>query len=372
MPSLPLPASRHLRPATPCRKLAASLVLGTWALGMGGAPLPTPKPAPPPPAAATSGAVTSAITAPRTHDPSTIVKDGGEYWYFSTGPGIVSRHSKDLATWTAGPPVFETPPAWAEEAVPGHRGYFWAPEVIYRQGKYHLYYSISTFGKNRSVIALATTPTLDPGSPKYHWTDEGPVIRSQPGDRYNAIDPAVLADTDNRLWMAFGSFWSGLKLVELDPASGKLKDPDARRTQRAPETSLHALAQAPEIEAAGLTFHGGHYYLFVNHGLCCKGLNSTYEIRMGRSQTITGPYLDASGADLRNGGGTLLLGSQGRFHGPGHAGFLTRAEPTPLGFPTPAGETLMSFHYYDANNRGQPALGLRRVTWTRDGWPSVE
>ena len=121
------------------------------------------------------------------HDPSTIVRSGGEYWLFSTGQGIRSWRSRDLTQWEEGPRVFESPPAWTTNAVPGFRGHIWAPDIIRSGERWLLYYSVSTWGKNTSAIGLATNPTLDPADPRYAWVDEGPVIQSVAGDDFNAI-----------------------------------------------------------------------------------------------------------------------------------------------------------------------------------------
>jgi arabinan endo-1,5-alpha-L-arabinosidase len=236
--------------------------------------------------------------------------------------------------------------------VPAHTGYFWAPEVIRAQGQYRLYYSVSSWGRNTSAIGLATNPTLDPADPAYAWEDEGAVICSDAEDNFNAIDPSVFVDRDGRWWLVFGSFWSGIKLVELAPASGR------RLTAKSP---LHALAYHPSIEAPCLHRHGEFYYLFVNWGQCCRGTNSTYEIRVGRSTNVTGPYADRAGVGLLQGGGSLLLGTGGSFVGPGHAGILETGK-----------ETWLSCHFYDGAHRGRPTLAVRRLRWTDDGWPVVE
>jgi len=288
----------------------------------------------------------------RAHDPSTLVRCDGEYWMFHTGRGIGSWRSKDLVTWEAGPPVFKESPPWVAEAVPENRNtVFWAPDVIKVGGRYLLYYSVSTFGKKVSAIALATNATLDPANPAFKWVDEGIVIRSGADTNFNAIDPALLHDRDGKLWMTFGSFWSGLKLVELDPATGKRK---------APEAPLHAVAHDGAIEAAFLYRHDAHYYLFVNHGTCCRGINSTYHIRVGRSENITGPYLDRDGRALLEGGGSVVLESEGPFIGPGHAGII------------PVGDReWFGCHFYDATQRGRPTYAIRPLTWDAQGWPVV-
>ena len=287
----------------------------------------------------------------RVHDPSTIVKCGGEYWFFATGPGVSSWRSKDLLQWERGPRVFATPPSWITNVVSDHRGYFWAPDVIHHNGRYWVYYSVSKFGVNTSAIALASNPTLDPDDPKHLWTDHGIVIESHKGDNFNAIDPALTKTPDGELWMSFGSFWSGIKLVQLDPATGK---------RIATNSALHSLAHTEAIEAPFIHRQDDYYYLFVNWDRCCRGTNSTYNIRIGRSREITGPYLDKDGKDLASGGGTLLLGSDGAFIGPGHAGIFEEA-----------GRFWFSCHFYDGTQRGASTLALRSLRWA-NGWPALD
>ncbi len=162
-----------------------------------------------------------------------IVKCKDEYWVFYTGRGVPSYHSKDLVKWEAGPAVFTNAPDWIAQAVPANRWmYYWAPDVIHLNDHYLLYYAASSFDKNRSAIGLATNPTLDPDDPKFHWTDQGIVVQSTNTDDFNTIDPAVSLDADGNLWLAFGSFWSGIKLIQLDP--------NTRQTDCAPVTLVLA------------------------------------------------------------------------------------------------------------------------------------
>jgi len=286
------------------------------------------------------------------HDPSTIVKCKDVYWLFATGRGIVSRRSEDLVHWRNGPPVFASPPAWTAEAVPGNRGRYWAPDVIRLGDRYLLYYSVSTWGKNTSAIGLAVNATLDPSDPNFQWTDHGIVIQTGSSDDFNAIDPAVTRSPDGRLWLAFGSFWTGIKLIELDPASGKRISPDS---------PIHQLASHESIEAPMICHRHGYYYLLVNWGLCARGVESTYNIRVGRSARITGPYLDKQGVNMLHDGGSLLLGTEGKFIGPGHAGIVSEG-----------GRDWLSYHYYDGDRRGVPTLGMRRLQWDADGWPKLQ
>jgi arabinan endo-1,5-alpha-L-arabinosidase len=286
------------------------------------------------------------------HDPSTIVKAGDRYYVFGTGPGIRSKSSPDLIRWSNGPSVFDRPPAWTTQAVAGFDGYFWAPDIIRVNGKYFLYYSVSTWGKKTSAIGLATSPTLDSAATNYLWTDAGEVIRSTGDSAFNTIDPSVMRTANGKLWLAFGSYWEGIFLTELDPQTGR---------RRATNSPLFHLAWNHAIEAACLAQHGKFYYLFVNWGECCKGTNSTYEVRVGRAEQITGPYLDRDGKNLTAGGGSLFLQSRGRFIGPGHIGIVDEGGTN--------GPTWFSYHYYDAATGGRSRLALGKLTWPGD-WPA--
>jgi arabinan endo-1,5-alpha-L-arabinosidase len=290
--------------------------------------------------------------APGAHDPSTPVECDGTFWIFTTGHGVRTLSSRDLVNWTRGPAALSSVPAWVQREVPEYRARngCWAPDVVRVGDRYRLYYSVSVFGKNTSAIGLAINRTLDPHSPAYRWQDAGPVVVSKAGDTFNAIDPAVFLDKDGRQWLAFGSFWSGIQLVELDPATG-LRRKDA---------PLRTVAHKNEIEAAFLHRHGDFHYLFVNWGLCCRGVDSTYEIRVGRSRSVTGPYLDRDGRDMREGGGTPVLASEPPMIGPGHAGIVHAN-----------GREWFSFHYYDGLDDGRPKLGLRPLSWDDAGWPVV-
>ncbi len=286
------------------------------------------------------------------HDPSTIVKCGNEFWIFYTGRGVPSYHSKDLVKWEVGPRVFTNAPAWTDQAVPQHRGsYFWAPDIIHLSDRYLLYYAVSTFGKRVSAIGLVTNPTLDPSDSNFKWTDEGMVIQSTTNDDFNTIDPAISQDADGKLWLAFGSFWSGIKLVRLDPKTGK---------RIAPDSPMYSLAHNDSIEASYIYRHDDFYYLFVNWGLCCRGTNSTYEIRIGRSKKITGPYFDADDVDLLADGGRPLLKTSGPFIGPGHAGIISEN-----------GTNWFSCHFYDGTQRGISTLAILPLRWNTNGWPEI-
>jgi len=283
------------------------------------------------------------------HDPC-IIKAKDTYYVYSTGPGIAVRKSKDLIEWTSVGRVLDKTPDWASKAVPGHKGSLWAPDISFFNGKYHLYYSVSTFGSRRSCIGLATNKTLDPAGSEYKWIDEGVVVSSTPEDDWNAIDPNIVLDENGLPWLSFGSFWGGLKIVKIDPGTGKPKD-----------QTVHSIAARPvekAIEASFIVRKNGYYYLFASWDRCCRGVKSDYKIVVGRSKGVTGPYVDRAGVDMIRGGGTLVLAGYDNIKGPGHNAVLMEGE-----------KDWLVHHYYDANRNGIATLQIRPLLWAVDGWP---
>ena len=292
---------------------------------------------------------------PIAHDP-TIVMDGKNYVLFTTGKGVPMRVSKDLKVWGPEQRVFETPPAWAPRTIEGFKDHLWAPDVSRFGGKWHLYYSVSTFGKNRSAIGHATNVTLDPENPRYEWHDDGPVFQSYPKDDYNAIDPNVVLDDKGKPWLSFGSFWNGLRLLPLDGQGRVLEGAKplniAARPHEGPE-------QPGAIEAPFIVRRSGYFYLFASYDFCCRGAKSTYNVRVGRSRSVRGPYVDREGKSLVEGGGTKILEGGTRWKGPGHEAVLQDGK-----------DDLLVYHAYDADDKGTPKLRISRIEW-RDGWPWV-
>lgn len=291
------------------------------------------------------------------HDPA-ILADRGRFLLMSTGhvgsaTGLLPlRVSPDLRRWTRAGASFLALPAWAERMVPGTRG-MWAPDLSRVGGEYRLYYSLSAFGKNRSAIGLAVADRIDAAAPATHWIDKGPVIASRAGDDFNAIDPAAFVDATGRQWLAFGSFWSGIKLIELDPASGL-------RRAGTPMRAIAARSGTGAIEAPFVIRRGGFYYLFASFDFCCRGAASTYRTVVGRARAPTGPYVDRAGVAMLAGGGTTVLpvGRGTRFVGRGHVAILQ----------APGGDRIV-YHAYDTQRRGAPTLRIQRLDWDAQGWP---
>lgn len=302
-------------------------------------------------------------TLPMVHDP-VMVQAGNKYYVFGTGWGIDMMSSTDRRHWRREPPVFDRPPEWAVSLIKGFKGHIWAPDIHFHNGKYYLYYSVSLFGKNTSAIGVATNVTLDPADKNYKWTDHGKVVQSIPGrDDWNAIDPNLSFDENNVPWLAFGSFWNGIKLVRLGSSLLNVANPEQWRTiavRKRSEGLSDTLPGDGAIEAPFLYRNKGFYYLFVSFEYCCSGAKSTYEVRIGRSRAITGPYLDKDGRRMENGGGSFLIGGDDRYFAVGHNAVAALKE----------GDYFVS-HGYDRLDDGKPKLIIRKINW-KDGWPFLE
>lgn len=350
---------------SPMKYLASSRSIALALLCVGGlaasaepaAPVPYPE-----------GAVDEVM--PFVHDP-VIAVEQDRFFLFHTGPGINAWQSQDMEHWTTLESVFPEIPQWMYETIPGFRGHLWAPDIYHHEGTWYLYYSVSAFGRNTSFIGVATTPTLDPESPDFEWTDHGIVIQSFPGmHNWNAIDANVIDDVDGTPWLAFGSFWGGLQIVKLADSRTALANPDlpevitiaSRNPGPAsmPEEGYPVEAGTGAIEAPFIIHRQGYYYLFASTDYCCRGPESTYKMIVGRSKSITGPYVDQHDVPLSEGGGTLLLEGNERWYGVGHNG-VTRVEDTDY----------LVYHGYDAQHEHAWArLLIKPLRWTH-GWPAV-
>lgn len=276
------------------------------------------------------------------HDPE-VIKQGGRYLMAFTANGVGLKTSTDRTAWTDIGAAFPNGAPWTTEWTGGDLN-LWAPELKFANGQYYLWYSASSFGSNKSAIFLATSPTGASGS----WTDRGVVVESTSSDDFNAIDPDVVQDHEGNWWMSFGSFWSGIKQIQLDPNTGHRSG-----------SAFHSIASrgGGAIEAPSIHLRNGHYYLYVSFDRCCQGASSTYKVMVGRSRSVNGPFVDAAGTPMMNGGGTEVLSSHGSIHGPGHQTVLADSDAD-----------VLFYHYYRDDGVAQLGINLLRYN---NGWPVV-
>lgn len=269
---------------------------------------------------------------PWIHDPSTIVESDGKFYTFGTfGGGLVSS---DGWTWKSGP------------VRPGGGV---APDVIKLGDRYFVAWAVGGGGMNgghKSDVKIMWTKSLDPASKDFGFHEIGTVASSDGVELADAIDPAFLL-AEGRLWLSYGTYFGAIRMIELDP----------KTAERLPGSQPVDIAI--DMEATALMHRDGWYYLLGTHGTCCDGPNSSYNIRVGRSRSPLGPYVDNFGVPLLKGGGKLVWGSNGRGMGAGHFGLVDLGD----------GVEKFSFHYEaDMDRAGRSVLAILPLTW-KNGWP---
>ncbi len=271
---------------------------------------------------------------PYIHDPSTIMECDGKYYTFGTGGGGLI--SEDGWTWNGG------------GVRPGGGA---APDAIKIGDRYLIAYSATGGGLGGGHAGRVLTmwnKTLDPNSPDFAYTEPIEVAHSLDDEDCDAIDAGLLLDpTTGSLWLTYGTYFGFIRIVELDPKTGK-------RVEGNEPVNI-----AIDCEATDLMYRNGWYYLLGTHGTCCDGPNSTYNIVVGRSRNVTGPYLDNMGRDMLKGGGKMVIAAGDRKTGPGHFGRYIEDD----------GVEKMSFHYEaDFDQGGRSVLAIRPLLWKND-WP---
>lgn len=280
---------------------------------------------------------TAQTGAPYIHDPSTIAFCDGKYYTFGTGGGGLI--SEDGWTWNSG-------------AVRPGRGA--APDVLKIGDRYLVAYSATgggLGGGHKGQVLTMWNKTLDPNSPDFCFTEPVVVAESLDDEDCDAIDAGLLLDpTDGRLWLTYGTYFGFIRIVELDPTTGKRKEGN------------EPINIAIDCEATDLLYRDGWYYLLGTHGTCCDGPNSTYNIIVGRSRSVTGPYVDNVGRDMLMGGGKMVIAAHDRVNGAGHFGRFVEED----------GIEKMSCHFEsDLDRGGYSVLAIRPLLW-QNGWPVAE
>jgi len=311
----------------------------------------------------------------RVHDPSNPIKIGHYLLVFASA---VRWHYYDLntKTWTYGGKLYDANELSTGPSRPTD-GRFWAPHVVpcpWSSGNFVLYHSDVTYESNHeSKISFAVSSG---NAPNLIWTaSDSYVVESKGYSVPFAIDPSVFEDDDDSFWLIYGSHAKGIVIVELDPTTGYLKTTPEEKTWSPEDKRFTTVANyggeldENNVEAAYLYKHDDHYYLFVNWDVCCHGIDSSYNIRVGRSPSITGPYLDKNDVDMAAGGGTVFLDATGeilgdsRFIGPGHAGIYQHTD----------GKYYFSHHFYDAKSEDDSgSLAIWVLKWDERGWPYID
>ena len=308
---------------------------------------------------------------------SRILKCGDKYFWYATGPRIKMRwtSSPKSGTWSVGANVFSTQPGWWADYSPTNSA--WAPDVVYdpASAEYRMYYCLSSLGSNTSAIGLAVNKTLDPNATNYNWVDKGIVISTHEEiDNFNALDPCPVQTSAGAWFLCFGSHLGGVKLIRLGPDGKRHPDYSTIWNLARKENTTQNACEAGSIYPGTKNGEVG-FWLFVNWGTgTANGENSTYQVKMGWSTDVRGPYLDKDGINMYNGGGTLFMANQETFSkdgstriGRGHVGII-KGEMLDGSYPD-----WVSYNYWLHNppTSDGKRFGLQRLETDSDGWPKA-
>jgi len=313
------------------------------------------------------------------HDPA-VLRIGDTYYMYSTDaifherrrPGerydikignIQVRSSKDLVHWNFKGWAFDSIPSEARNWVleqSDNKGAtnIWAPYPVFYKDKVRLYYCVSAFGLQTSFIGLAES-----SSPLGPWTLKDEVVKTKKGDRMNAIDPSVVTDAKTgKMWMVYGSYFGGLYEVELNPETGL----PVKTGDQGHFVATRANIRKDNIEAPEIIYNPAlkKYFLFTSY----DPQMTTYNVRVGRSDSPDGPFLDFFGNDLRD---TIdhypILTHPYQFKnhsgwaGTGHCGV----------FANDKGDFFMVHQGRLSPDNQLMVLHVREIKWTTNGWPVV-
>lgn len=277
-------------------------------------------------------------------DPTVIKANNGFFYLYATENirNVPVYRSSNLIDWEF------TGTAFTDETRPTFesKGSIWAPDINYIEGKYILYYSMSEWGGEHTCgIGVATAD-----EPEGPFTDLGKMFRSNEIDVQNSIDPFYIEE-NGRKYLFWGSF-HGIYMIELS------------------HDGLTTKIGAEKVKVAGNAFEGtyiykkeNYYYLFASIGRCCEGKNSTYELVVGRSQSLKGPYLDKNGKDMNDNAYEVVISHNKRFVGNGHCSEIVQDNE---------GQDWIFYHGVDTTDPNGRKLLLDRIQWDNEKWPYVK
>lgn len=313
------------------------------------------------------------------HDP-VVIRDNDVYYVF--GSHLAAAKSKDLMVWNQisthlhdNNPLIPNVYRELEESLTWARtDTTWAKGVIKLNKKYHMYYSVSTWGSPRSAIALATAENIE-GPYSY----EGIIINSgvegdQKGETYvraihpNTIDPDLFFDHKGKLWMVYGSYFGGIFILEMDPETGR-PYPNQGYGKRLAGGS-HAPMEGPAIQYNPET---GYYYLFVSFGTLAA--HGGYNIRVARSKNPDGPYYDPAGNDMCEAKGNAIQRYGARLIGnfklaESKIGYLSPGHNSAY-YDTQTGKNYIFFHTRFPGKGEMHNLRVHQMLMNSEGWPVV-
>ena len=303
-------------------------------------------------------------------DPSVVRDDDGLFYCFGTG-GIMLQ-SEDACNWN----VFKTNviarPTWGDNYYSNKIPNIWAPDVIKIKDTWFYFYSLSAWDGPCGIGYATAEEITGP------YTDQGRLFDSGevPNSEYsigvnNSIDPQVFIDDDEKVYMVFGSF-RGIYIVQLnDDGIGCYQGVDYQREHKVLIAGQPTAWDGAQYEGSYIFKRGKYYYYMGSTGSCCEGANSTYNVRVARSENVLGPYKDSEGFNIKLSSGTSTYGdivvfskgSNKDVKGPGHNSVLM----------DDTGEYWIYAHaYLSTDNYATRHLMMDKLLWDENDMPYVE
>jgi len=275
-------------------------------------------------------------------DPTLIRVSDGSFYLYGTEDirNTPIFHSTDLVNWKFVGTAFtnETRPTFEP------RGGLWAPDINYINGKYVLYYSMAVWGGIKTAgvgVAVADRP-------EGPFTDLGMIFRSSTIGVENSIDQQFVEDGGKK-YLFWGSF-GGLFGIEMTDDGLKVKEGSEKRQ-----------VAGTAYEAIIIHKRGKYYYQFASIGSCCRGLESTYTLVVGRSENLWGPYTDKQGRSMMDNRHEVVIDKNEAFVGVGHCSQIVQDK---------AGNDWIFYHGVNVANPSGRHLLMDKIVWVND-WPTV-
>lgn len=305
------------------------------------------------------------------HDPS-IIKDGDWFYCYNTDVaygaapriGIMVRKSKDLVNWQYVGWAFNDLPALSKQYILSQGATpvqgLWAPYIMKVGQEFRLYYSLAPTSGRTSCIGLATST-----SPEGPWVEKGLVVTSiNSGPGTNAIDPTVVVTPAGEHWMVYGSSWDGLYELQLNPATGLALNNGDKGTRKVRRGITGGIING-NLEGPELIYNAEKqmYYLFVAY----DWLSTKYNVRVFRSTSPDGPFLDFNGVNVDNqaDNGPMILAPY-KFNN--HQGWQGVSHCSVF---QNNGQYFIAHQGRPSVNPAFMVLHVRKIFWTPDGWPVV-
>ena len=303
-------------------------------------------------------------------DPCVVRDEKGEFWSFSTCRRVL--HSVDGCEWERYSDAIIPKPTWGDahfKAAGKNGAELWAPDVVKIEDKWIYYYSISDFGYSAGIgYAVADEiggPYTDMG--RMFWSDETGEKTENVGI-WSSIDQQVIFGDDGNIYMVLGSF-SKIWLIQLTDDGMGLYSPDPDIPGWKYQRDNKILIASNRFEGSWIFKRGDYWYYMGSAGTCCSGKDSTYRVRVGKSESLFGPYIDSEGKMMKNNneenGDMVVWAKKSNTNtiAPGHNAVVM----------DDAGDFWWYGHcFYDYDNFRTRHLAMDKLLWDDNDMPYVE